>query len=168
MRNKLLLFCISGALIIGFTANSCKKSNQNYLQTLLTNGHWQLASLAVSQTRNDTTLLNDTINPSCNLTQSLTFNINGTCTYTNFDCIAQTVTGHWSLTPDQLYLVSNLTFQESSPILTKYPTPFANAQIVNLGQYSLVLKTGDLGIFHPPNTVLTVFTYGFVRVKNPQ
>ena len=155
-----------GAIIIGFTTNSCKKSNQDYLQTLLTDAHWQLASLTVTQTRNDTTLLNDTINPLCSLTQSLTFNGNGTCTYTNFDCISQTVTGHWSLTSNKLYLVSDLKFQDTTAIVD--PTPFTNAQILNLGQYSLVLKTGDLGIFHPPNTVLTVFTYGFVRVKNPQ
>ena len=168
MRNKLLLFCLFASLILGVTANSCKKSNQNYLQTLLTDGHWQLGSLTVTQTRNDTTLLNDTINPLCDLKQALTFYGNGTCTYTNFDCMAQSVTGHWSLTSNQLYLVSDLKFQETTPILTNYPTPFTNAQIINLGQYSLVLKTGDLGIYHPPNTVLTVFTYGFVRVKNPQ
>jgi hypothetical protein len=166
MRNKLLLFCISGALIIGFTANSCKKNDQNYLQTLLTDGHWQLASLTVTQTRNDTTLLNDTINSLCNLVQSLTFNSNGTCTYTNFDCIPQNVTGNWSLTANQLYLVSDLKFQDTTAIVN--PVPFTNAQVFNLGQYSLVLNTGDLGTYYPPNKVLTVFTYGFVRVKNTQ
>lgn len=166
MRNKLLLFGVLGAIVIGFTANSCKKTNQNYLQTLLTDGHWQLASLTVTQTRNDTTLLNDTINSSCNMVQSLTFNTSGTCTYTNFDCISQNVTGHWSLTSNQLYLVSDLKFQDTTAIVN--PIPFTNAQIFNLGQYSLVLRTGDLGIYYPPNTVLTVFTYGFVRVNNPQ
>ncbi|MGZ3777097.1 MAG: hypothetical protein ACXVIY_05135 [Mucilaginibacter sp.] len=166
MRNKLLLFCLFALLIVGVTTNSCKKGNQNYLKTLLTDKHWQLASLTVTQTRNDTTLLNDTINPLCNLVQSLTFNSGGTCTYTNFDCISQTVNGHWLLTANNLYLVSDLKFQDTTAIVN--PTPFTNAQILNLGQYSLVLKTGDLGIYHPPNTVLTVFTYGFVRVKNPQ
>src|ERR1700740_1047212 len=141
MRNKLFLCCVLGAIVIGFTANSCKKSNANYLQTLLTDGHWQLASLTVTQTRNDTTLLNDTINPLCNLVQSLTFNSGGTCPYTNFDCISQNVTGHWSLTSNQLYLVSDLKFQDTTAIVN--PTPFTNAQILNLGQYSLVLKTGD-------------------------
>lgn len=166
MRNKVLLFCVLGAIIIGFTTNSCKKSNQNYLQTLLTDGHWQLASLTVEQKRNDTTLLKDTINPLCNLTQTLTFNNNGTCTYTNFDCMPQAVTGHWSLSADHLYLQSDLKFQDTTAIVN--PVPFTNAQIFNLGQYSLVLQTGDLGIYHPPNTILTVFKYGFVRVKNPQ
>ena len=166
MRNKLLLFCVFGAIVVGFTANSCKKTNQNYLQTLLTDGHWQLASLTVTQTRNDTTLTQDTINSLCNLTQALTFNSGGTCTYTNFDCISQTVTGHWVLSANQLFLLSDLKFQDTTAIVN--PTPFTNAQILNLGQYSLVLKTGDLGIYYPPNTVLTVFTYGFVRVKNPQ
>jgi hypothetical protein len=168
MKNKLLLFCLFASLIVGVTANSCKKNNQDYLQTLLTHEHWQLASLTVTQTQNDTTLLNDTINPLCNLVQSLTFNGNGTCTYTNYGCTAQTVTGHWTLTSNKLYLQSDLKFQDTTAILKQYPMPFTNAQIINLGQYSLVLKTGDLGIFHPPNTKLTVFTYGFVRVKNPQ
>jgi hypothetical protein len=166
MKNKLLLFCVLGAIVVGFTANSCKKTNQNYLQTLLTDGHWQLATLTVTQTRNDTTLTQDTINSLCNLVQALTFNGNGTCTYTNFDCMPQAVTGHWSLTTNQLYLQSDLKFQDTTAILN--PAPFTNAQISNLGQYSLVLHTGDLGIYYPPNTVLTVFTYGFVRVKNPQ
>jgi len=43
--------------------------------------------------------------------------------------------------------------------------PFVNAQIYNLGQYSLVLQTGDYNIIPTTTNKTRVMRYGFVRRK---
>src|ERR1700756_3456384 len=97
MRKKLLLFGSIVAMLVAFTTNfSCKKNSQNYLGTLLTDGHWQFASLVVNKFHGDTSISSDTIFANCSLGQNFTFNSNGTCTYTDFSCLQQTITGHWA------------------------------------------------------------------------
>ena len=170
MRKKLLSFgLIFGALIVFTTSFSCKKNNQNYLNTLLTNGHWQFASLVVTQYHGDTTISSDTIFANCSLAQNFTFNPNGTCTYTDFSCVEQTSTGHWAFSKDYLNLMSDMackdTLATDTTVNGNY-VPFKNAKIVNLGQYSMVLKTGDLQQFYAPGQARTINTFGFVRVKS--
>jgi hypothetical protein len=43
--------------------------------------------------------------------------------------------------------------------------PFSTARIDNLGQYSLVMETGDLETYYLPNQKRVIARYGFVRVK---
>lgn len=165
MKNKHSLLLIAGFLM-SMVINSCKKDNQNTIQMLFTHGYWQLAFVTETYFTGNTTVSTDTLNTNCNLTQKFTFNINGSCTYTNFDCVSQPVaTGQWSLTTNQLYLQSNVVCKDTS--LAGSSKPFSNAQINNLGQYSLVLITGDI----QPNYSLTKprrqIQYGFIRVVAP-
>jgi hypothetical protein len=166
MRKKVLLFGLIFGVLIAFTTNfACKKNNQNYLNTLLTDGHWQFASLVVTKFHGDTTISTDTLYGTCNLTQNFTFNTNGTCSYTNFSCIQQSATGHWLLSSNYQFLMSDVSCQDTTST-TGTSIPFQNAQIINLGQYSLVLKTGDLEQYYAPGQRRTVNVYGFVRVKS--
>lgn len=166
MKKKFLLLCLLGFVVIGLVGNSCKKTSQDYIQTLLTGNQWQLASVQVihyigaSENR-----ARDTLNTNCNLTQVFKFNADKTCTYTNFDCITQSVSGHWSLSPDQLFLYADMTCQDTTAF--KSSKPFQTAKIVNLGQYSLVLQTGNLETYYTPTQVRTITQYGFIRQKTP-
>jgi len=185
MKKRYLLSCLFGLAAIGLLINSCKKETQNNIQGLFTNGEWQMASIQVFHYVGAVQIgLTDTLNVNCNETQILKFNADNTCTYTNFDCQPNTIsTGHWSLTPNQLFLNSDMVCQES--VATRDSTaagndttnltsttgivsikPFSTARIVNLGQYSLVLQTGDLQTFYPPTQKRTVVQYGFVRQKS--
>lgn len=146
--------------------NSCKKSSQTTIQTLFTGGTWQLASVLVFNFTGNMQTSIDTLNTTCTQTQFFTFNTNNTCTYTNFDCIPQTPPGAtWDLTQNQLVLNAQVVCKDSTAAGSSMP--FANAQIINLGQYSLVLLTGDI----QPNYSLTAkrrqVQYGFVRVSAP-
>jgi hypothetical protein len=159
-KSRLLLVC--GFAAIGMLVNSCKKSNQDYIQSLFVGGHWQLSSMQVSYftgSLTDSVVLRDT---SCSFTQLLTFNADKTCSFTNYSCKQQTSSGSWSLSNDKLFLYSGISV-DSSGITIK---PFKNAQIVNLGQYSLILQTGDLQTYYPANMKRVVTRYGFVRVKS--
>jgi hypothetical protein len=162
-KNKFTLLLLSG-IIITLIVNSCKKDNQGAIQTLFTGGTWQLASVLAFNYVGNTQMSIDTLNDSCKLTQFFTFNTNNTCTYTNFDCITQTATpAPFSLTPNQLILNAQIVCKDTTAAGTSMP--FANAGIVNLGQYSLILQTGDI----QPNYSLTkkrrIVQYGFIRQK---
>lgn len=144
--------------------NSCKKMNQNPIQALFTGGTWQLASVMAFNYVGPSQISTDTLNTTCLLTQNFTFNTNNTCTYTNFDCIMQTPqAAQWSLTPNELFLQTNIVCKDTTAAGSSMP--FSYAQILNLGQYSLVLQTGDI----QPNYSLTqhrrIIQYGFVRQK---
>jgi hypothetical protein len=163
MRKKLLLFCLFGTILIGFATNSCKKESQDYLETLLTDKQWQLASVMVFNYVGNTQNPTDTLNTTCGLNQIFKFNTDNTCTYTNFDCVQQTTSGHWSFSSNELYLMSDLKLKDTTAAGSSIP--FQNAQILNLGQYSLILQTGYLNTYYSPTQVRTITQYGFIRVN---
>jgi hypothetical protein len=163
MNNKRLFLLVTG-LAIALVINSCKKSGQNPIESLFTGGTWQLASVQVSNYIGNTLVSSQTLTDSCKATQFFTFNSDNTCTYTNFDCINQTsASAKWSLAPNQLFLMADVVCKDTSATGTSMP--FIYAQIINLGNYSLVLNTGDI----QPNFSLTkprtIIQYGFIREK---
>jgi len=176
MKNKKILFSLTVAVLViaGLVINSCKKDNQNSVETLLTRGKWQLASVLVYNFVGSSQVgATDTLNTNCDSTQIFTFNTDNTCSYTNFECIPQKKsTGNWTLSSDQLTLISNMLCADTligglpDPNLTK---PFINTKIINLGQYSLILQTGDVNTFYTPTTKRRIVQYGFVhQVANTQ
>jgi len=175
MKNKKILFSLTVAAlaIAGLVINSCKKDNQNSVETLLTRGKWQLASVMVYNFVGSSQVgTTDTLNTNCDSTQIFTFNTNNTCSYTNFECIPQKTSGNWTLSSDQLTLMSNMlcadTLIGGQPD-PKKSQPFINAKIVNLGQYSFILQTGDVNTFYTSTTKRRIVTYGFVhQVVNAQ
>ncbi|WP_461453393.1 hypothetical protein [Mucilaginibacter sp.] len=167
MKNKKLVFF----LLTAFTAtslfiNSCKKDNSGAVNVFLTHAPWQLASVQVFHYLGSSLISTDTLNLNCNNSQIFTFNINNTCTYTNFECIPQTTSGTWALTPDQLVLNSTMlcadTLVGGAPDPDK-AMPFKYTKIYNLGQYSLILQTGDVNIFVTSTTRSRIIQYGFVH-----
>jgi len=164
MKNKIRVVIVLGLALIGLIGNSCKKDNPGTVSSVLTAGNWQLANILVTTTTNLVSIT-DTINATCGLTQLLTFNTDNTCTYTNYDCLAQTASGHWSLSADQLTLSSDMTFKFTTQALSA--NPFANAQVFNAGQYSLVLQTGNYNVIPTTTNSVTVVRYGFIRQKAP-
>jgi hypothetical protein len=150
-------------LITGLVINSCKKNTVSPISSLFT-GKWQLASVIVTYYTGNSTDSTVTLNTSCLLSQVFTFNANNTCTYTNFDCVPQpTASGQWSLTQNQLYLQASVVCKDTTAAGSS--KPFSYAQIYNLGNFSLVLNTGDI----QPNYSLTkhrkVIQYGFINQK---
>ena len=167
MKYKVPLFFLVGFALIALIINSCKKETQNNIETLFTGGQWQLSSLQRTHYVGDTLKFTDTLNTACTLDQIFTFNADKTCSYTNYTCDPQpTANGTWSLSTDQLYLNSNIACKDSTGGGTT-TQPFKIARIINLGQYSLVLETGSLETFYPPNRVRVKTRYGFVRQKKP-
>jgi len=168
MKNKPLFLLLFAFISIGIGVNSCKKQSQSAIEQLFSGGYWELASVTATYytgpvTDSSVTLNSDTV---CHLGQKFTFNTNNTCTYTNFDCLTQTSpAASWSLTPNQLYLQANVICKDTTAKGSS--TPFAYAQIENLGQFSLVLNIGDI----QPNYSLTqkrvIYQYGFIRQKSP-
>jgi hypothetical protein len=163
MKHKRLLLLLP-CLIIAMVVNSCKKTSLNPIQALFTGGTWQLASVMAFNYVGSQEVSIDTLNTTCLSTQNFTFNTNNTCTYTNFDCITQTPSaGQWSLTPNELFLQANIVCKDTTAAGSSMP--FSYAKIQNLGQYSLVLWTGDI----QPNYSLTqprrIVQYGFIRQK---
>ena len=163
MKKKRFLLLLILVIIAGIV-NSCKSDNQSPIHALFTTGTWQLASVTRTYFTGNTIDSTKKLDTACTLSQFFTFNSNGTCTYTNFDCVAQPVaSGKWSLTANQLYLVSDIVCKDSTKAGSS--SPFTNAEIYNLGQYSLVLITGDV----QPNYSLTKqrqqVQYGFIRQK---
>lgn len=146
----LLVFIITAIVLL---SNSCKKDNNDQLSYFLTNGPWSLASQQVFHFVGDTLKRTDTINLAC--TQKVTFNKDNTSQYLNYNCTSNSGNGKWQLNTD------NLTLQ--SPIIFGKDTLFNNAQIINLGQYSLVLQTGSTGAFYTSKTVRQITRYGFIH-----
>lgn len=188
MKSRFSIFLLLLIAAIGLIVNSCKKETQDNIQLLFTKGPWQLASVQVSHFVGASQVgLTDTLGVNCLLTQVFKFNADNTCTYTNFDCVPQpNINAHWSLSSNKLVLYSDMTCLESvatrdstatgdgldtlnqviNPDSTVAVKPFQTTQIVNLGQYSLVLRTGDLQSFYTPTQKRTIIQYGFVRIKS--
>jgi hypothetical protein len=163
MKNKFPLLLLSG-LLITLLYNSCKKDSQNSIQVLFTNTPWQLASVVAHNFVGNSETSRDTLNVNCDSLQVFTFYKDNTCNYTNFDCLPQkSTTASWSLAPNKLYLIANIVCKDTTA--NGSSMPFIDAHILNLGQYSMVLETGDI----QPNYSLTakrrIVTYGFVSQK---
>jgi hypothetical protein len=161
MKSKRILV-IFAALSVAIGINSCKKDNQSPIQSLFTGGKWVVASVLAFNYIGNTQVSIDTLNTACDSSQYFIFNANNTCTFTNFDCIKQvSQPAKWSLSPNQLFLQTEVVCQDT--VAADNSKPFAYASIQNLGQFSLVLQTGDI----EPNYSLTkprrIIQYGFVR-----
>lgn len=162
--NKLI--CILTGLLIASLYYSCKKDELSTIDRLLTSGTWELASMQVYNYIGDTQESIDTLNRDCDVKQYFKFNDDNTCTYTNYYCIEQQPTGNWSLSEDKLYMVSDIQLQDTTA--TGEPgtsRPFSNTKILNLGQYSMVIQTGDLQSNYPANQRRRIVQYGFVKQR---
>ncbi|MCC8424045.1 DUF5004 domain-containing protein [Mucilaginibacter sp. UR6-11] len=163
MRNKLLYLLIPAVLLTGLFINSCKKDNQNSIGTLLTNGAWQLSSVRVTESVGDTVKLDTILNTNCDTIQLFTFKTDQTCTYSNFDCKHQPVArGTWSVTANRLFLSANMVCQDTTAAGSS--KPFTYCAINTLGNYSMVLYTGDI-VNYSTTSKRRVVRYGFVRQK---
>lgn len=162
MKHKTLLLLLLGFIFSALLVNSCKKDNQGTIESALTSGAWQLASVTQTTYLGDAILSTETLNTNCSLTQIFAFKTDNSCTYTNFECVQQSAAGKWSLSPDKLTLYANLTSKDTTAAGTSQP--FDTTRIVNLGLYSMVVETGQL-----PNFSTTVSRkirrYGFVKQK---
>ncbi len=132
--------------------NSCKKDNNDTPAYFLTQGKWQLASVQIfhfvgdvqqKQTKADTVLIN--------CTQTVVFKNDNTCTFSNFKC-NNTLNGSWQIDPNSLILKS-----QGLDTLSK------DARIITLGQYSLVVQTGDISTYYKATTVRNITVYGYVH-----
>ncbi|MEO8884481.1 MAG: DUF5004 domain-containing protein [Mucilaginibacter sp.] len=162
MKNKTSLLFVLGLVLVGLLVNSCKKDNQGTIETLLTAGKWQLASVVATVYLGDATLSTTTLNTTCDTTQIFSFNTDNSCTYSNFDCIPQTSSGRWSLSADKLTLSADMTCRDTTAVGTS--KPFVAARIINLGQYSMVLDTGNIQTYDVTKP-RTIVRYGFVHQK---
>jgi len=174
MKNKKIVFFLLTALALtGLGVNSCKKDSSGNVQMFLTHGSWQLASvLVINYLGTSQVGTTDTLNTNCDSTQLFTLNTNNTCTYTNFECIPQKSSGSWSLSNNQLLLRSNMMCADTLKGGISDPNkvqPFINTQIINCGQYSLVIQTGDINVFVTSTTRRRIVQYGFVhQITNTQ
>ncbi|MEO6524046.1 MAG: hypothetical protein ABIN91_20345 [Mucilaginibacter sp.] len=153
---------------IGLFSNSCKKDNSDTLSYFLTTGTWQLASVTRQTFVGDTlkTIGTDTLNLTCNLTQTFKFNTDNSCTYINYHCINQSSKGTWALDIDNLNVQTTLSAQDTSKNTIVTVKAFDNAQIETLGQYSLVLRTGYTSSYYTSKTKRVIVRYGFVHAVN--
>ncbi|WP_147322080.1 hypothetical protein [Mucilaginibacter conchicola] len=146
--------------LVFFVINSCKRDNTDNISVLLTSGYWQLGSLTRLDYLGSTPLADTTY--VCDSVQTFTFNKDNTCTFENFGCAANVVTGKWSLSSTRTFLISDLTEPDSTG---KPYQPFINARINNLGDYSLVLETGDIQNYYDATDRRTLYRWGFVRKR---
>jgi hypothetical protein len=164
MKNKYPLLFLLGLIGVAVFSNSCKKDTSGTVENLLARGTWQLASVQVFNYVGSSNTSTNVFNTTCTLNQTFTFNSDGTCTYKDFSCINQTSTGKWELTEDKLTLKSTLSCQDTLAGATiNNATPFKTARIINLGQYSMVLETGDLSSYYLSTDKRHIKRYGFIR-----
>ena len=170
-------------MLTGLLVSSCKKENNgSYINTLLTNSLWRLASVRTELFHGDTSKLRDTLNTDCSRLQTFTFDGGGTCTYVNFDCIEQNATGRWQLRTavnttlnnnnntnntnlaDSVFLNADMTCKDKSAKGSS--KPFFGVRITNLGENSLVIEHTKLDtVYRTPVIVQRrlVTRYGFIH-----
>jgi hypothetical protein len=172
MKSKQPYFFLTCLIIVALIVNSCKKQTQNPIQALFTGGTWQLASVLKLNFTGNTLDSTDTLNTdtACHSTQFFTFYTNNTCTYTNFDCLTQTPpAASWTLSANQLFLQSNVVCKDTSivngAVVIGSSQPFLNSAIITLGQFSMVLQTGDIQPNYSLTKKRTVYQFGFIRQK---
>ncbi|MET3978939.1 hypothetical protein ABIB62_001508 [Mucilaginibacter sp. UYP25] len=161
MKNKQLYFLLAVLMVLGFMFNSCKKEKTDSLKSLFTTGNWQLGTVIEYKYLGNQETSKDTLQ--CDSAQIFKFNDDMTCSYSYFDCLGSTVNGKWSLSDTRLFLFADLTY----PTVTTAGTtqPFINSRIVNLGEFSMVLETGDLQTYYTATDTRTIRRYGFIRIK---
>lgn len=163
MKKGTALFLLPVLAMLVLIANSCKKDNSGTVENLLSRGTWQLASVMRYNYIGGTNVSTDTLNTKCGLTQTFTFTSDYNCTFRNFSCIDQVATGQWKLSDDKLSLISSLSAKDTLAGASVSAKPFINARIVNLGQYSLIIETGDLSSYYLSTDKRHIKRYGFVR-----
>ncbi|MCO5934102.1 hypothetical protein NAF17_01000 [Mucilaginibacter sp. RB4R14] len=161
MKNKNLYFLLVGLMVLSFTFNSCKKDKTDSIQSLFTNGKWELGSVIEYKYLGGQETNRDTLK--CNNSQIFKFNDDMTCSYTNLDCKLSTVSGRWSLSDTRLFLFADITYPTVTTAGTKQP--FINSRISNLGEFSMVLETGDLQTYFTSTDMRTIRRWGFIRIK---
>jgi hypothetical protein len=161
MNKRISFWYLPVLLLIALAVNSCKKTDQSNIPNLLTTRQWELGSLLVFHYIGDAQQPTDTI--TCDTTQIFRFFKDGACTYTNFNCAEPIATGSYSLSSTKVVLLADLTFRDTT--LTGTARPFANAQISNLGDFSMVLETGDTQAYYTSNQPRTIYRWGFIRQK---
>jgi hypothetical protein len=166
MRYRLWVFVLLGLTSVALLINACKKDNSDTVSYFLTEGTWQLASVQRTTYLGDTKLLTETLDSLCTLNQTFKFTSDNACTYTNYHCITQSSTGKWLITPDNLTLQTTLSAQDTLKGAIVNVKAFDNAQIVNLGQYSMVLNTGYTSSYYTSKTPRVIVRYGFVHPSN--
>lgn len=163
------IWILAAGFLAAMAINSCKKSSNQFIAKLFPGGTWQLASVYVFHYTGNTQTSVDTLNTdtACHSTQYFTFYSNNTCTYTNFDCLTQSpAPASWSLTQNQLYLQANVVCKDtSSTAVNGISMPFSYARIVNAGEYSLILQTGDVQPNYSLTKPRTITQYGFIRQR---
>jgi len=164
MKKAPFIFILS-LLVLSVFCNSCKKQETSSIENLFSQGNWELATVITTVSVGTTRESEDTLNTMCDKKQIFSFSKDHTCIYTNFHCKAQPdAAGTWSLSQDQLYLRSDIVCQDTFKLGTGKSKPFENAQIVTLGQYAMVLVTGDIQNYSATQR-RTVRRYGFVKQK---
>ncbi len=163
MKGRYILIVLTAVVTVTMLSNSCKKDAQSTVESLLARGTWQLASVIRLNYVGGTNVSTDTLNTKCLLSQTFIFNSDNTCAFQNFSCISQTAKGMWQLSDDKLTLQSTLSATDTLAGVMVTATPFQTARIVNLGQYSLVLETGDLSSYYLSTDKRHVKRYGFIR-----
>lgn len=168
MKFKIRLLLLFIVVAIGLMVNSCQKTKQDYIATLIAQNQWQLSSATVTTFIGSTQMSQLTLDTACLVTQTFKFNPDNTCSYTNFDCLTQATKGTWALSQDRLFLNVNMTCKDTiaRTDTTTRSKPFQTAKIINMGQYSLVLQTGDLQSYWSPTQKRVIYQWGFVRVKS--
>lgn len=162
MKNKTLLRLLLGLMLVTLLVYSCKKDKQGTIESALTSGNWQLASVTQTTYLGNAITSTETLNATCGLAQIFAFKTDNSCTYSNFECIPQDVAGSWSLSPDKLTLYANLTSKDTTAAGSS--KPFDTTRIVNLGLYSLVVETGPVSNFST-TVPRRIRRYGFVKQK---
>ncbi|MFD1255663.1 hypothetical protein ACFQ3S_02540 [Mucilaginibacter terrae] len=168
IKSKLPVVIVLAFMLSGWFISSCNKGDEEQtISTFLTDrdGLWRLASLRVETLHGDTSKRRDTLNTNCVFNQSFTFKPDGTCTYEDFSCLDQTTNGTWELaTTDSVIFRSNMVCKDTT--VTGTGRPFAKAQVLNLGQNSLVLQVVRTDTLRKtPLVVLRrrISNYGFIR-----
>lgn len=154
-------------MLTGWIISSCNKGDEaSAIDSFLLDrdGKWQLASLRIETLHGDTSVRRDTLNTSCKFTQTFTFKADGTCQYDYYSCLDQKTTGSWQLiSGDSVVLRAPMIVKDTTAKGTA--TPFRNAQVLNLGQNSLILQVVATDTLYRVPLVLRrrITRYGFIH-----
>ena len=150
-------FYITLLILVGF-AGACKKDDtQSSLSAFLTRLPWKLVLKQRFAYVNSVLVRTDIIQPSCAISQSLTFTKDNNYTYQNYACAKGTITAPWTFTSDNLYLNLNSVISVSSSNKQNV------AHIINLGQYSLSFDVGDVNLLRGATDSVIIYRYGFIH-----